>query len=1304
MIDRIITASIEHPRTVVLAAIALAALGVFAAQQTPVDAIPDLSENQVIVFTDWPGHGPTEVEDRVSRPLSGHLQGIRGVRSVRSSSDVNYSMIHVIFEDSVPLPAARRLVAERLARAAADLPGDARPALGPDALATGQIFWYTVEGAGLDLGRLRAVQDGYVRPRLESVPGVAEVATVGGAPIEFQVNVAPLRLRALGVTLGEVVRAVSRSNVAAGGDVVEKGNAEYIVRGVGWLGAGGGDPTQVLRDLEAIPLAGGKARLADVAAVAIGPGQRRGVLEKDGNEAVGGVVLMASGENPLEVTRRLKTRLREIGHGLPDGVKVVPFYDRTPLIRGAIGTVTGTIVEAMLAAMVCVLLVLGHARASLLIAVMPPLAALTSFAVLWALRRLGLATVETNIMSLAGIAISVGVLVDSSIVVVENAMHRLRERFGDRPVRGDVRGVVLPACLTVGCPLVFSVLIMLLSFLPVFALGGMEGKMFFPLAATKTFALLASALLAITLVPALCATMLRGRIRGEHESRLVRGVVEVYRPVLDHLLDRPAPLAWLLGATFLVSLAPLGSATLSLAVLAGSLLAFGLTARGPWACAGGMAALVAIALAASSWMTPTGSEFMTPLDEGMLMDMPISVPRASATESADDLKARDMVLCRFPEVDMVVGKAGRAESPTDPAPLDMIETMVNFRPRAFWPRRRLDPAAAPRHAGIALEILDAEHLARPPRDRRPLIAGAVAEVVPVFDAQLREYAYQRNQELVRTIGLPEPLADDPGADGLDPARRLRWREHIRKLDAELLDRAPGVFARLIVEDLVARAPGDDATVVAAVARRREARSTPIAAPAPRSGHHHGGMAPAADLPEPVPGLDEAIGAVARRLAGRLILWKHDRASLADELDRAVPMPGWTNVWTMPIQNRVDMLATGVNTEVGVRVLGRDRDAVARASEAVAAALRTLPGAANVVADPLRGKGYLEVRLDRARAARRGVLAADVGEVVEVALGGKVATATVAGRERHAVRVRAGRAWRGDGAAVRDLIVTPVGAPPCRLGDVADVRVVEGPATIKGENGLLRTYVRLNVRGRDAAGFVAEARLVVADRVKLPDVNIEWTGQFEHQEHARRSLAVVLPAVVALILFILYWTYRDLADAALMLLAVPGALAGGVLVQWLLGYKFSVTVWVGYIACFGMATSTGIIMLVYLREAVDRAGGLGRLSREGLRRAVLDGAAHRLRPKLLTEGTTIVGLAPLLWADGPGAEVIRPMAAPVLGGLLVADEVIDLLLPVLFFHLRALRLPTPNPRPPTSILPVVPTSSPENEAAMGQQPG
>jgi Cu(I)/Ag(I) efflux system membrane protein CusA/SilA len=1392
MIERIIAWSIRNRFLVIVGWAGLAVLGVYALFRTPVDAIPDLSENQVVVFTEWQGHAPLEIEDQITYPLSLALEGVAGVRTVRSSSDFGFSMINVIFEDDVDFQAARRALSERLAQANVGLPAGVTPRLAADALATGQIFWYTVEGSGQDLGRLRSIQDWYVKPQLSSVAGVAEVASVGGYATEYQIELDPRQLQAHGLTVVDVLNAAEHSNATIGGHLIHKGNAEFVVRSHGWLGASGPegnetDPRQVIRDLEKVVLRtrdGAMVRLGELAAISLGPQTRRGILEKDGSEVTGGVILMRYGENPLEVTRRIKQKITELQPGLPPGVRVVPFYDRTPLIEGAIRAVTGTLLEAMITATICVLIVLLHVRTSLVISLTLPLAVLASFTIMWMLRGLGFADIQTNIMSLAGIVISIGVLVDASIVMAENAMHALKEAFGDRKVVGDVRAVVLPACQAVGRPIFFSVVIMLLSFLPVFAMGGAEGKMFRPLAFTKSFALLAVAVLAITLVPALCTIFIRGRLRREEESWVVRTLIDVYRPVLNYLLDRPAPLAWFLGILFLIGLAPLGIPSVLLGTLAVALVVNLLLIQSRLMRVLAGISLIVTALVAQDLITPLGREFMTPLDEGMVMDMPITVPRASIVQSGDDLKARDMVFCRFPEVDMVVGKAGRADTPSDPAPLDMIETMINFRPPQYWPRRKLREADARAQAAAVFDSLVARGAISPPADRAAcagLVEASVLAQLPVYDSLMREYAYQRNREFSRALGIRlvhstveqmlrmlkeqgtlardysdgdialivsglEPKLAERLAASVEPedivelARQARpklqasgliaaqadvfvsqpglakralenlhtalggtretfftrlqrlvqgesrqlWLAHVEQLDRDIVPRAAATWTRLLLEDYLDRSQILDPALATAQRETKKFRQGAEKESARPHVHHAGAdhgaaMGTSGNLPDPHPALNRLQDELAGPFAKRLLLWKKDREDLAGfggELDRVMQMPGWTNVWTMPIQNRVDMLATGVNTAVGVRVLGKKLDDVVTASEAIAKTLKDLQGAADVVADPVRGKGYIQIDIDRETATRRGLNVGDVNRVVETALQGCVVTTTIEGRERRPVRVRYARKWRDSEESIRKMIVQPPpepGAAPTLLEDIASIRAREGPASIKSENGFLRNYVRLNVRNRDTSEFVEEARRLVDERVALPPgVHVEWTGQFEHELRARQTLALVVPLVIVLIGLILYWTYHDLADALLMLLAVPGSIAGGVLFQWLFGYKFSMSVWIGYIACFGMATSTGIIMLVYLREALAKAGGLEKLNLDQLRQAVLNGAVHRLRPKILTEGTVVLGLAPMLWASGVGAEIIRPMAAPVLGGILIADEVIDLLLPVLFYWVRRRR--------------------------------
>ncbi len=1426
MIERLIELSIRHRGVTIVAACLLALCGLFAVATTPMDAVPDLSENQVLVFTDWSGHNPREIDEQVTYPLSLHLQGIEGVRVVRGSSDAGFSLLHLIFEEGIRFETCRARVQERLTLLGDALPNGVTPRLAPDAIPTGQIFWYTVEGPGHDLGRLRDIQDWYLRPQLSSVTGVAEVASVGGFVREYVVELDLTKLRSLGLSPREICEAIEHSQAVLGGNVIHKGNAEFLVHTASGFGARSDSnrspdeiQRQTLQDLEAVLIpsrrdteADRALTLRDIARVMMGPKPRRGVFEKDGNEVVGGVIAMRFGHNPLAVTRAIRRKLTELRAGLPPGVHIVPCYDRTPLIEGAIGTVTGTVIEAMLGAALCVLLVLRHFRTSFIIAATLPLAALMSFVIMSVLRELGIVDIQTNIMSLSGIAISIGVLVDSSIVMAENAMTHLRREFGDRPVVGDVRPIVLAACRTVGRPIFFSVLIMVISFLPVFALGGIDGKLFRPLAFTKTFALIAVALLSVTLVPALCTLCIRGRLRTESESWIVRSVMEVYRPVLNFLLDHPTVMAWMISVTFLLGVTPIGHDGLFRATLFFSLISTGWIAVGRYKheaqasgttpanettrrtlarASGYCGSLVVIALIAQQTMQPLGTDLRMPLDEGMVMDMPITVPRISVTQSGDDLKARDMLLCRFPEVQMVVGKAGRAESSFDPAPLDMIETMVEFRPRELWPKRKLRLDDSERQSREVFTALLAAKLLEAPADeaeRRTLLSESVTAARTRCELGLREFAYARNQDFQRRLArelirsaierltqrwersgrfmrplqpgdlslVQESLSPHLGThlamsleeddlrtiaehalrqleendllvnetDGTPPRvsvwdswsrsigelfgrsettefselrsallriQRAAWGEHVATLNRELFDRGTRSFTRLLAEEMFVRAESVDPrvdewleqiTLVRQPKRIQDDKQSPPRSP--EAAHHGTGRHPPLPVLDPFPVLETLLTDETERFAKSVFLWPCEREELAGfggELDRALQMPGWTNVWTRPIQNRVDMLATGVNTEIGVRVLGRSSEDVVSASEEIAAVLRNVPGAADVIADPIRGKGYLEIIPKRDRAAELGVDPRDLWHVIETALGGKPVATVLEGRERHDVRVRCLRDTARDEQSVRALPV------PCRwhgvpdpglghfvrLAEVADVQITEGPATIKSENGRLRNYVRLNVRNRSTFAFLADAKRAVAEQITLPEGTfVEWTGQFEHAERTARTLMFVTPIVIGLILLILWLTYHDWADTCLMMLAVPGAIAGGVLFQWLFGFRWSVPVAVGYLACFGMATSTGIIMLVYLREALEKRGPLALLTEADLRAAVLEGAVHRLRPKLLTEGTTILGLAPMLWASGVGAEVIRPMAAPVLGGILVADEVIDLFLPVLFYWVRRRR--------------------------------
>ena len=1307
MIEAIIEWSVRNRLIVILAACALALAGVQALRTVPVDAIPDLSENQVIVFTDWPGRSPQEIEDQITYPLSVNLQGLAGVKVVRSSSEFNFSMITIIFGEDVDFYFARQRVLERLSIAETFLPEGVTPYLAPDATALGQIFWYTVEGAGQDLGELRAIQDWYVRYQLNSVPGVAEVASVGGAPREYQVDLDPDKLRAYGVTLGEVYEAVTRANSAVGGRVIHKGNAEYLIRSVGWIRDLDDLRKTVVAQRNGVPVA-----LGTIAAVQMGPGYKRSVLEKDGREVVGGVVLMRHNENPREVTRRVKEKISSLRAGLPEGVRIVPFYDRTPLIDAAVENVEHIVIEEMFICTLAILLILGHFGASLIISITLPMAILISFLLM---KWFG---VSSNIMSLAGIAISVGILIDQAVVMTENAAHHLTKRFGDQPIRGDIRDTVIHACRTVGRPIFFSVLITILSFLPVFALSGIEGKMFHPLAYTKTFALVGVGLLSITLVPALIPTFLKGRIKSEQDSWLVRSMINIFRPMLDWLLDKPFLVIWL----FVVIL--------------------------------GMGGLAASQL---------GREFMPKLNEGTMLEMPTSVPRMSVTQVAEDLKVRDAVIRSFPEVTLVVGKAGRAETATDPSPLDMIETIINLRPREHWPKRILKAEDANRQAAAALAALERRGLIQggtllSQAERAELAHEAGFEVAALVNPLLRDLAMERITAALAEIdaALPaaalEEILAEAGPEALKnkkplsaaerteiaaqaaPAFRGRFEREVEPEDAtDLIQALSGELARrglLSPSALADSKPAWRQTLEEAGAAVGLVASSPAEKIAGRLAVHHDEtmrerirvvnaelLARAAAettrlaaeealrllkakeklASEPSQTLlSELRDEIGPAFAGSLLLWPTTQSALEEELNAALQLPGWGNIFTQPIINRIDMLSTGVRTQIGIKVFGDNLDAIQKTSQEIADVVKTIRGAADVVPDQIVGKGYVEIEIDHDKAARYGIRVGDIQDVVEVAIGGKPLTVTVEGRRRYPVRVRYARAFRVDEEALKRLMVAARGSMASEendenaasagvaarpdaptqipLAEVATVKVTEGPSVIKSENGLLRAYVQLNVRGRDAVGFVEEARRVVAEKVKLPHgMYLEWAGEFEHQARARKTLQLVFPLVLAVIAFILYITYRSFAEVLLVMTSVLGALAGGAMLQWILGVNFSVAVQVGYIACFGMAVETGVVMLVYLREAIEERGGLARINSVAeLREAVLEGAVHRLRPKLLTEGVAIIALAPMAFAGGVGSEMIRPMAAPVLGGLLIADEVIDVFLPVIYFHLMKRR--------------------------------
>jgi Cu(I)/Ag(I) efflux system membrane protein CusA/SilA len=1032
MIDRLIEASLSN-RFLVIALFALTgAWGYWALLTTPIDAIPDLSDNQVIVFTDWTGRSPQEVEDQITYPLTVSLQGLPGVRVVRASSAFGFSMINVIFEDSTDLYFARSRVLERLNLLAKSLPAGAVPTLGPDATGVGHVLWYTVEGQGHSLRDLRSIQDWFIRYQLNAVPGVAEVASVGGTVRQYQIDVDPLRLRAYRIPLSTVVEAVMRSNRNVGGNVVEGSGTWSVVRGLGLI--------ESIRDVEqivigSVPETGVPILVGQVADVKVGDAFRAAALVKGSEEAVGGVVVARYGVSTVDVIDRVKAKMAALQAGLPPGVRIVPFYDRSGLIARAVDTLKRALIEETIVVTLVNLVFLLNLRSVFIVTIPLPLAVLIAFLFM---RYLG---ISSNIMSLAGIAIAIGVLVDAAIVVTENAFRLIEQRGVNPRDRRQVLAAVRDATRLVGRPVVFSMAIIVLAFVPVFALTGQEGKLFHPLAFTKTFAMAGATLLSVTLVPVLCSLLIGGRVRREEHNPVMRPLVWLYRPILGWALRH--------------RVSTLGAAVL---VLAG-----------------------ALALAPR-----IGREFMPPLDEGDLMFMPVTDPAIGLGQAIEITRRQNAALQQVPEVASVVAKIARADTSTDPAPLNMVETVVSLKPAAAW---------------------------RPGMTREKLIG---------------------------------------------------------------------------------------------------------------------------------------------------------------ELDEAATLPGVSNIWTQPIINRINMLTTGIRSEVGVKVFGSDLAVLEERARAIAAVLRAIPGAADVYPEQVTGAPYLDIRVDREAAARFGITAGAIQDVIETAVGETNLTLTIEGRQRFPVRVRYAAEYRASAQALGSVLVTAPNGTQVPLARLAAIRPASGPAMIASENGLLVVTVLLNVRGRDVGGFIEEARQVVARQVPLPPGSyLEWTGQYENERRARERLLVVVPVVLAVIYVLLFLTYRSFLEAAHVLLAVPFALSGGILLLYLLGYNASVAVWVGFIALFGTAVQTAVVMVIYLEEAVARKRQAlgGRLTRPALLQAVTEGALLRLRPKVMTVTTVVASLLPIMWSTSTGAEVMKPLATPVLGGMVSSLVHVLIVTPVIFYWLR-----------------------------------
>jgi Cu(I)/Ag(I) efflux system membrane protein CusA/SilA len=1064
MINRIIEWSLRNRFLIICGVLVLAGLGVRAIYQTPVDAIPDLSENQVVVFADWPGRSPQEVEDQVTYPLSVNLQGLAGVKTVRANSMFGFSLVTIIFDDKIDNYFARSRVLERLNYLGSQLPAGITPQLGPDATGLGWVYQYYLEvdpkespHGGYDLGQLRATQDWFVRYQLNSVHGVAEVATVGGFVRQYQIEVSSLKMRDRNVTLQTVMDAVKQSNLNVGGKVIEENGMEFVVRGLGLVKSADDLENIVLQQNSGLPV-----YLKDIANVQLGGDFRRGALDIDGHEAVGGIVVMRTGENAMQVIRDVKAKIAQISPSLPPGMSIKSFYDRSDLISRTLDTLRHALTEEIILVTAVIVIFLFHFRSILIVALPLPLSILFSFILM---NQFG---ITSNIMSLSGIAIAICVLVDAGIVMAENAIRHCEiaeRRKGSRLNRVESLQVTLEAAQQVGRPIFFAMVIIILAFVPVFALSGQEGKLFHPLAFTKTFAMLGSTILAVTLVPALCATFIRGPFHSEDSNPLMKLLLAIYNPILDLALRCRKTV---LGLAMVLLLAALA-------------LAFGV----PKSIIEKLSTLNP--QLAAKLPRGMGSEFMPTLNEGSLLFMPVLLPSASLTEIKRIMAWQDAVIKQTPEVESVGGKLGRSETATDPAPIEMIETTIMLKPEAQW------------RAGITKEKLIAE--------------------------------------------LEEKLSK---------------------------------------------------------------------------------------------------------------------------------MPGYIPGFLQPIENRILMISTGIRAQVGIKILGDNLDALQKKAFEVERVVRTIPGAVGVAASRTQGKPYLDIEADRVAMAHHSLRVQDILDVVEAGIGGVNVSTAIQGRERIPIQVRLERADRDDIERLGDISV-PVGDGKfVPLGAVAKITREVGPSEIASENGRLRVFVQANVEGRDLAGFVRETQARIAKEISLPPgMTIEWSGQYENQIRAQKTLQLIVPAALFVIFILLFVVYHSFKEAAHVILAVPFALTGGVFLQWWLGYNFSVAVWVGYIALFGTAIQTGVVMVVYLDEAVKKKmAELGdKFTRADLIRAVKDGARLRLRPKVMTVATIVAGLLPILWSTRTGAEVMKPLATPVIGGMLSSLVHILIVTPVIFCWLR-----------------------------------
>lgn len=1096
MIEKIIEWSSQNRFIVIFIYLILSAIGIYSLANLPIDAIPDLSENQVIIFTDWMGRSPEIIENQVTYPIASSLQGMAGVKAIRASSMFGMSFVFVIFEEGIDPYFARSRTLERLAVIQSQLPSGVTPTLGPEGTGVGHVFWYTVESDKHDLGDLRAIQDWYIRYKLSSVEGVAEVASVGGFVKQYQVNVDPNKLRAYNIGTSEIINAIQQNNNEVGGKLLESTGAEYFIRGQGYI--------QSKTDIENILIknssSGIPLTLKDVASIQIGGDIRRGSLDKDGKgEVVGGIIVMRSEANAQDVIDRVKQAIMELSPGLPEGVRIVPSYDRSTLIKEAIGTLERALWEAAIVVSIIVTIFLLHFRSIIRIIIEIPIAVLLAFILMY------IFNINSNIMSLGGIILAIGVIVDSSIVMVENAYRNIARGLKEKGslTTKEYQSLSVMSAKQVGRAIFFSELVILVSFLPVFLLTGQEGKLFKPLAFTKSFVMIGSAIVSITLIPVLMTLLMRGKFRSENENPVTRFFNRLYEPVIKWTLKHRK-------TTIIANI---------------------------------IALVIAVPMALN-----TGSEFMPPLDEGSLLFMPVTLPNVSITEVNRILREQDKIIKSLPEVHHVLGKAGRAETATDNAPLSMIETIIILKPRD------------------------------------------------------------------------------------------EWRSGITKND------------------------------------------------------------------------------------------------IIQELNSKLQIPGVRNGWTQPIINRINMLATGVRTDIGFKIYGDNLDTLENFAIRAEQILKNVPGAADVVAERNQSGYYVDIQIKKDIAARYGLNIADIQNIIEIAIGGQNLGVILDGRMRFPINMRYQSAYRGSVEDLKNLIV-PIstasmqssqnagtdsspnmnaGSAGSSMSDmggggisvsqsrpaatsvspeysllnqkssglvylplsyVADITTEVGPPMINSENGMLRSLVYMNARGRDLGGVIDDAKAAIEKELKLPSgYSYSWSGQYENKIRAQQTITFIMPIVFVIIFMLLYFTFKDYKEAFVVMLSVPFALIGGMYMIYMLDYNFSVAVWVGFIALYGIATETGVVMVVYLHEALDRkisaaSKNNAHITKQDIYEATIEGSILRLRPKLMTVFTSMIGLLPIMWSSGTGSDMMKPLTAPMVGGLLTSAIHVLIVTPVLFIIMK-----------------------------------